>query len=682
MSPTTFAAQEGFESHEARRKRLGQYFSGLPVSKLLVALAAHPSMRTIADPMVGKGDMLIASKSILGNGLQLDGIEVDPLAFAECVENLGLLDGVTSECVLGSAFDWTVVSKLNATGYDLLATNPPYVRYQAQKGGAGNSAKLPSALEVRNGLRACISNLKTLNDEDRAAFLTLTEHYSGLSDLAVPSWILCVALVKPGGTLAMVVPEAWLTRDFAAVVQYLLLRWFQIEFIVEDTHAAWFPDAQVKTTLLVARRISRKHSVHDWADEQYTRISLPSTLANTDSLVGRSAFGKRKQPEVAFAKQARLVLKGTSEQLCDGATWHKVRIGDHLPAIQSTASQENWYQLLEPTADKSSILSAVIPAGLASVIPKSAMFSTLADIGVSVGQGLRTGANDFFYVDIHSKGKQLKEARLSKLFNGACVAVPTGCLLPVVRKQSDIAKTDYAVEAKQLTGAVLAFQSFAIPEHAGTQYKLLPPELSAHIRRAEDTPVGDKAKPLSTLSAVGPNVRKANAKTGAQQRYWYMLPDFAPRHKPDLFIARVNSARPKAVLNSRREALVDANFATLWLKKPDDECSSTLLAYLSSTLAWAFFEYGGAVMGGGALKLEATHLASLPIPKFSPKAKASLAQLGTQLRQVGSSQHEALHDEIDQVVSGEVFGAKNSANGLGILKSMAQFKMDARRFRV
>lgn len=682
MSPTTFAAQEGFESHEARRKRLGQYFSGLPVSKLLVALAAHPSMRSIADPMVGKGDMLIASKSILGNELQLDGIEVDPLAFADCIENLGLLDGVTSECVFGSAFDWAVVSKLNVTGYDLLATNPPYVRYQAQKGGAGNSAKLPSALEVRNGLRSCISNLKTLSDEDRAAFLALTEHYSGLSDLAVPSWILCAALVKPGGTLAMVVPEAWLTRDYAAVVQYLLLRWFQIEFIVEDTHAAWFPDAQVKTTLLVARRISRKNSAHDWADEQYTRISLPSTLANADSLVGRSAFSKRKQPEVAFAKQARLILKGKSEQLCEGATWHKVRIADHLPAIQAMASQESWYQLLEPTADKSTRLNAVVPAGLASVLPKSALFSTLADIGVCVGQGLRTGANDFFYVDVISKGKQLKTAQLSKLFQGASVEVPSACLLPVVRKQSDVPKTSYAIEAKRLTGCVLAFQSFAIPEHAGTQYKPLPMGLTAHILRAERTPVGDKSLPLSTLSAVAPNVRKANAKTGAQQRYWYMLPDFAPRHRPDLFVARVNSARPKAVMNSHREALVDANFATLWLKEPDDVCSNVLLAYLSSTLAWAFFEYGGAVMGGGALKLEATHLASLPIPKFSAKAKASLALLGNLLRQNGSAQPDALHDEIDQVVSGEVFGTKNLSNGLSILKSMAQFKMDARRFRV
>ena len=72
----------------------------------------------------------------------------------------------------------------------------------------------------------------------------------------------------------MVVPEAWLTRDYAAVVQYLLLRWFRIEFIVEDTHAAWFPDAQVKTTLLVARRISRKHSAHDWADEQFRSMGM------------------------------------------------------------------------------------------------------------------------------------------------------------------------------------------------------------------------------------------------------------------------------------------------------------------------------------------------------------------------------------------------------------------------
>ena len=41
----------------------------------------------------------------------------------------------------------------------------------------------------------------------------------------------------------MVVPEAWLSRDYALPIQYLLERSFSIEFVVEDADAAWFSDA-------------------------------------------------------------------------------------------------------------------------------------------------------------------------------------------------------------------------------------------------------------------------------------------------------------------------------------------------------------------------------------------------------------------------------------------------------
>ena len=62
-SDANFAA---LESHEARKKRLGQYLSGLPVSKLLVALAARRGIRSVCDPMGGgRGDMLIAAREVI-----------------------------------------------------------------------------------------------------------------------------------------------------------------------------------------------------------------------------------------------------------------------------------------------------------------------------------------------------------------------------------------------------------------------------------------------------------------------------------------------------------------------------------------------------------------------------------------------------------------------------------------
>ena len=677
MTPTTFATSEGFESPEARRKRLGQYFSGLPVSKLLVALAGRSDIRSVVDPMVGKADMLVASKAVLPKVERADGIEVDPLAHGQCRQVLRQLADVEARCLLGSAFDWAQVSALETAGYDLCATNPPYVRYQAQRESAGASAKLPSATEVRAGLIDCLERLPSLSAADREAFLTLAKGYSGLSDLAVPSWILCAALVKVGGTLAMVVPEAWLNRDYASVVQYLLARWFRIEYIVEDAHAAWFADAQVKTTLLVARRIVMRTTVHDWSAEEYLHIVLPSGLATSESLVGRSDLGKKKQPEVAFAKMAAAVLAGKSEALLPGVLWHKVRIADKAAAASARARGEDWFRTLEPASEQ--VPSGFfLPPVLARWFGDYRDFTTLNELGVEVGQGLRTGANEFFYAEHEKQGAQISHVRLSKLFDGQVVTVPNACLPRVVRKQSDL-PAGFAIEPKSLSGVALAFHGWALPEHAkAAGAKSLPPTAAAHIHAAAKTHVdGPGSKLLPALTAVSPNVRPANARTGAPARFWYMLPDFAPRHRPDLFIARVNAERPRVLLNPGREALVDANFSTVWVRPEAAVTPHGLLALLNSSLAALLFEHLGSVMGGGALKLESTHVRTMPVPKLSKKCWDLLDRLGKELADAGGNYEKALH-RIDAEVCKCMFGAALGADKVAALNVEISLRQAAR----
>lgn len=677
MTPTTFAASEGFESPEARRKRLGQYFSGLPVSKLLVALAGHSSVRTVVDPMVGKADMLLASKLLFPKVEQADGIEIDPLAHAECQKAMRTLTGVETRCLLGSAFDWARVSSLEARGYDLCVTNPAYVRYQAQRASAGTSAKLPSAVEVRAGLIQCLERLPSLSDADRRSFLTLAKGYSGLSDLAVPAWILCAALVKVGGTLAMVVPDAWLNRDYASVVQYLLVRWFRIEYVVEDAHATWFSDAQVKTTLLVARRIPARVSVSDWAAEEYLHIALPSTLATSDSLVGRSECGKKKQPEVDFARMANAVLAGNSEALPVGVLWHKVRIADKAAATTARAGESDWFRALEPNSPRETS-NFFLPPMLARWFGAYRGFTTLRELGVEVGQGLRTGANDFFYAQLEKQGTSTSRVKLSKLFGEKSLPVPNACLRRVVRKQADL-PAGFAVDPDSLTGVALAFQGWALPNDSkSAKARVLPVDVAAHIQAASYTRVdGPESKLLPTLTAVSPNQRPANARTGSSARFWYMLPDFTPRHQPDLFIARVNAERPRILLNPDRKALVDANFSTVWVRPGASVTPHALLAILNSSVSALLFEHLGSVMGGGALKLESTHVRTMPVPQLSAKCWGLLDCLGKELAQAGGNYAKALR-RIDVEVCRCMFGSALAADKVEALDVEIRLRQAAR----
>lgn len=680
MSHSFNATNKGFATKRARRKRLGQYFSGQPVSRLLAALATSKSIRSVVDPMAGRGDLLIAANNLIPNIERLDGIEIDPIAYHECQQVLASTMRSKASCFLGSAFDPKILAGLDTEGYDLVITNPPYVRYQAQKNSVGQIPGLPSALEVRNGLRQCIDVLKTLSDEDKRNFGSLITGYSGLSDLAVPSWLLCGALVKPGGTLAMVVPDTWLNRDYASVVQYTLLRWFRIEFVVEDQHAAWFPDALVKTTLLVAKRVARKHSIGDWKDEAYLHIAIPSTLANQDSLFGRSELGKKSQPEVVFAKAAWAVLKGNADSIMEGVFWQRVPLADKARSVVTLSARETWINTLEPSMITDDLPTAVIPSSFANWFDGFRQFCTLKELGVTVGQGLRTGANDFFYADCEASSKEGTVLQLSKLFECKYLLVPNDSVRPVIRKQSDLDEF-LLIKPEILRGRVFALQKYALPEDAReAKCKPMPEALAAHVHVASTTPVGDEhdAKLIPSLSAVATNVRKADPTKGTPARFWYMLPDFALRHRPDLLLARVNSASPRVFLNPKRTSLVDANFSTLWLDEESNISVHAVCAMLNSSLAKALYEMTATVMGGGALKLEATHIRALPIPKISASAWVHLDALGQALVKSAEKDEATIMSQIDKTICSEIFGARKSADKLADLYKTIKQRRSAR----
>ena len=67
---------------------------------------------------------------------------------------------------------------------------------------------------------------------------------------------------------------------------------------------------------------------------------------------------------------------------------------------------------------------------------------------------------------------------------------------------------------------------------------------------------------------------------------------------------------------------------------------------MNSSWSRAYMEVVGTPLGGGALKLEATHLRRMLFPKLSNRARAKLHDLG---RSLGQDTRENLRD-IDQIV--------------------------------
>lgn len=649
----------------SKRKRLGQYFSGIPLGKLLAHIALSDTTRTVLDPMAGHGDLLDATwEAARERGIELkrlDGVEVDAPTARVCRHRLTGVDDVgrppERHIVAADAFAPSSSRTLPVHEYDLVITNPPYVRYQRRL------SRPDGEDPVRKRLLATVTS--RLQGLEGKVWRILIENYSGQADLSVPAWILAGALVSPGGRLALVVPATWRSRDYADVIRYLMMRCFAIEAVVEDRQPGWFSKALVRTHLIVARRLSSSQVARPLALRESSRnipwIQISPRASGRESLVGAAWRGAC--PERKFSTW----LHGGCEGVPKGISSRLFGLRGEFHTLHQRNSRRRWYVQLEPDPGALPLFSkpplrneARLPEPLAEVIPAGLVLSslvTLEDVGVKVSQGLRTGCNGFFYVTaIANASRDDTVIQVSRLFGGKNLCVPTAALKPVLRRQSELPALG---QGRVPTGRVLDLRSFVLVEdlysvnESRAAYSkngeippgVMPNDLATYVRSAAAMRVGPgKGKRIPTMSAVRTNVRSSRRGT-VTPRFWYMLPDFQPRHLPAGLIPRVNHGPPRAHINLEPPILVDANFSTVQVAQ-EGWTSMGLQLFLNSAWCRAAMEALGTPMGGGALKLEATQLRHMPVPDLTARDKTRLTEIATiSARDQLTAQHAA-----DQIV--------------------------------
>lgn len=627
----------------SQRKELGQFFTGMPLGRVLAALAVEAETRRVLDPMAGSGDLLDAAwEAAAAQGtqlLRLDAIEVDDATAAMCETRLrrtAIGDEHTPCVSCGDAFLPATHEALPDTGYDLVITNPPYVRYQSLN---GRGAK------VRSGLSGMVN--ERLSGAAQEIWRALTGGYSGLADLSVPAWMLSALLVRPEGRLALVVPATWRSRAYADVIRYLLLRCFRLELVVEDTQPGWFSDALVRTHLLVARRLPDAETARplsarrDWPEALWVQVAPEA--ASPESLLGRAFPGR--QPEAAFAAWCRTAARPEVR----GIRSRAFSLEEEWGALRAQIGTRRWIKSLEraeanvPAAAQSESSAASVPEALRDLLPSLFEGNALRPLdaaGIHAGQGLRTGCNRFFYVRLTgNENDAVMCVETDPIFGGGRVEpVPASALMPVLHRQADLEAWRNGIRPAT---RVLDLRATVLPEdmvkvreaaglfllHAEELPAVMPEELAAYVRAAGKTLFGSgaNAKPVSELSAV-----KTNARAGRKSslpRFWYMLPDFMPRHMPQAFVPRIIHDVPRVYANSSPAILIDANFSTFWTEN-SGWTATGLTALLNSTWCRAVMEASGTPLGGGALKLEAVHLRTMPVPYLEREDIAMLNDAG------------------------------------------------------
>ena len=659
----------------------------------------NPNVRTVLDPMAGSGDLLDATwEAAVERGItieRLDGVEIDEITAQACQTRLACtvetMAAPVSHIVGGDAFDPASIAALPELTYDLVITNPPYVRYQGQaEDGRGG--------RVRAGLKTIIA--RRWSGMEAKVWNALAAGYSGLADLSVPAWLLSAILVRPGGALALVVPATWRSRDYADVVRYLMLRCFSLECIVADQQPGWFSDALVRTHLIVARRLATEDLIKPLSVRktlpQPVWVQIAPGASENGTLIGAAFPGACSEAEFASW------LHSEHQDVRHGIKIQSFDLESERIRLEQRIRRRLWYRKIDggtanlPLFEGAQTDAIMLPEALSSVFPTTtrlAALLSLTDAGLAVGQGLRTGCNGFFYVSVYdgepcddlfkSEEERVLTGHLdsssvfdeswieaSSLFGASRFSVPSSALTPVLHRQSELVCLE---GSRQPKSRALNLRAWILPEDQAIVLKakpaymayremlpqIMPDHLADHVRKAARTMVA--GKPIPELSAVRTNERR-KFDGRSIPRFWYMLPDFAPRHRPAAFVPRVNHNQPWVEANLDPPILVDSNFSTFWA--PNGGWSRhSIRALLNSLWCRAAMEALGTPLGGGALKLEATHLRHLPVPSLSEENKAELDALGKRFIKDDST----IQMEVDKIVLGTIIDGASSPPPLGIL---------------
>ncbi len=269
---------------------LGQFYTPSRVADLLVAFAVDADDPMVLDPGCGSGTFVMRAYDFLKektsetHGVLLSRIwGFDISAFATELASINLFRQDMSafenfpRVVSGNFFSRFMGEEIpfppaRAGGQDrvvidipqfsAIVANPPYLRSQNQDDLNPRYKQALFASAAKNGVSAAAKT-------DLFAFFL----YKALE------------FIKPGGRLGFVVSASWLTSNFGASLQRVLLNRFRLIAVIGSQVESFFSQVDVNTVLIVAER-RQEDKIEP--DEIVRFVSLKKTLSE---LLGPYADG-------------------------------------------------------------------------------------------------------------------------------------------------------------------------------------------------------------------------------------------------------------------------------------------------------------------------------------------------------------------------------------------------------
>ncbi|MDP8202044.1 MAG: N-6 DNA methylase [Candidatus Tenebribacter burtonii] len=398
------------------RHVLGQYFTKADIVDLILRFCLHHENDKVIDPACGAGTFLVRAyhhKKLMNNRLEHEKIlstlwGVDIAKFPAHLSQINLAikklesdtnypnilkDDFFSMFVGAEGFEPTewrkrISKTLSAKErkiehprwFDAIVGNPPYTRQEEIEGISEKDKSYKNKI-ILNSLK-----------DDKGRTIVQIGKRAGIHAYF---FVHGTKFLRDGGYFGFIVSNSWLDTDYGKGLQELFLKYYKIVAIIESKVERWFDEADVNTCIVILQKCkNKKERDNNLARFVYLKKPLkylipPATSVWEDQIKRLQAIDSLKKTILSninvyendelhvFPKsQNELWEEGFDEEKNKyvGAKW-----GKYLRA------PEIFFTILEKGKDK--------------LIP-------LKEVA-TVKFGIKTGANDFFYItekEIKAKG--------------------------------------------------------------------------------------------------------------------------------------------------------------------------------------------------------------------------------------------------------------------------------------
>jgi adenine-specific DNA-methyltransferase len=307
-----------FKIDETPTKLRGGYYTDPNIAAFLLRWVLNIHPKTILEPSCGDGVFLRRLSTLHANGLKLiKAFEIEPDEAGKAKQIASEFKKVDVDVEGRDFLGWSLTKLLNPPQFDAVVGNPPFIRYQYLD-----------------------NNLQKISEQIFKFFhLPFTKH----TNAWVPFVISSLALLRPGGRLAMVVPSELLHVLHAESLRAYLTQTCS-RVLIFDPQEIWFEDTLQGAILLLAEK-------KDTPDEHFKGVSIIAT---------RSKNFLSEDPEEYFEK-----AKYTNGETVKG----------------------KWMLALLTSAERDALKKAKANSGVY-------LFDDILEVAV----GIVTGANKFFLV--------------------------------------------------------------------------------------------------------------------------------------------------------------------------------------------------------------------------------------------------------------------------------------------